>query len=204
MRTLGPGLIALGLLTIPAAAQTVTPPVGQTTDIANARLIDKAGKEVGRATLRQAAGEGVWITLSVYGLPSGPHALHIHETGSCEGDFTSAGEHFNPEGVEHGVMNRAGPHAGDLPNIHVPGDGRLTVEMLAYDVTLHQGDQALLDDDGAAIVVHADADDYNSQPSGNSGARIACGVIVPGAGETAATGSDGATGTGESSGERGK
>ena len=100
----------------------------------------------------------------------------MHETGLCTPNFEAAGAHFNPGNRQHGFRNGQGPHAGDMPNIHVSPSGALTVELLLAGVTL-SGERALLDGDGAALVVHANADDYATEPSGNSGERIACGVI---------------------------
>ena len=112
------------------------------------------------------------------GVQPGVHALHIHAVGKCEGpDFKSAGPDFNPDQTKHGIMNPEGPHAGDLPNIHVPPDGKLEVEFLNPVVTISQ-EAALLDTDGTSIVIHANADDYKTDPDGNSGPGIACGVIT--------------------------
>jgi len=145
---------------------------------ASAILKDADGKEVGTATLTDTPG-GVLINLDLTSVPAGDHAFHIHAAGKCEPpDFKSAGGHFNPDETEHGLENAEGPHAGDMPNIHVPADGKLNVEVLNVDVSLSD-DSALLDDDGAALVIHAGPDDYRSDPAGDAGARIACGVIAP-------------------------
>lgn len=121
---------------------------------------------------------GLLITARLKGLPPGIHGFHIHETGKCVPDFTAAGGHHDPEGREHGVLRRGGLHAGDMPNIHVPASGELTVELVNDRVTLDpDGPGTLRDADGSAIVIHAGADDYESQPSGDAGDRIACGVI---------------------------
>ncbi len=145
---------------------------------ASATLKDADGKEVGTATLTDTPG-GVLINLDLTSVPAGDHAFHIHAAGKCEPpDFKSAGGHFNPDETEHGLENAEGPHAGDMPNIHVPADGKLNVEVLNVDVSLSD-DSALLDDDGAALVIHAGPDDYRSDPAGDAGARIACGVIAP-------------------------
>lgn len=145
---------------------------------AEATLADKDGTTVATATL-VGIPAGVLITFQASALPPGVHGFHIHETGACEApDFTSAGGHFNPGGTEHGFHAEAGPHAGDMPNILVPESGVLTIEVLNPSVTLEAGAPAsLFDADGAAIVVHAGADDYGSQPAGDAGARIACGII---------------------------
>lgn len=174
-------LFSAALLALPAggAAAAVA---------ANAKLVDKDGKPVGTVALRQTASQGVWLNLIIDKLPPGPHAFHVHETGKCEGDFKSAGGHFNPDGKKHGVLDQSGPHAGDLPNIHVPDDGRLTVEFFAPHISLEKGAKnSVFDADGSALVVHEHIDDYKSQPAGEAGGRIACGVISGGitAGETA-------------------
>lgn len=141
---------------------------------AAAVLKDAAGKEVGQVML-VAVHSGVLIDAKLSAVPPGDHGFHIHEVGKCEPpDFKSAGGHFNPEEDQHGLMTEAGPHAGDLPNIHVPENGKLRIEMLHQLVSL----QGLLDDDGSAIVIHEARDDYMTDPTGNAGARIACGVIV--------------------------
>lgn len=143
---------------------------------ARAELKDGEGKTVGEAVLEQT-GDDVRITASFTGVPPGPRAFHIHETGTCEPPFESAGGHFNPAGKQHGKDNPRGPHAGDLPNIQVPANGRVTVEATAKGVSLGAGKNGLLDADGAALVIHEGADDYKSDPAGNAGKRIACGVI---------------------------
>jgi Cu-Zn family superoxide dismutase len=144
---------------------------------ASAVLKDASGKEVGRATLTSTP-SGALLNLTLTAVPPGVHALHIHAVGKCERpDFKSAGPHFNPDQTKHGIMNAEGPHAGDLPNLHVPVNGKLEVEFLDPGVTLSQ-EAALLDADGSAIVIHAGADDYKTDPAGNAGDRIACGVIT--------------------------
>jgi Cu-Zn family superoxide dismutase len=135
------------------------------------------GREVGRGSLQQTPA-GVLITADLNGMPAGTHGIHLHTVGKCDApDFASAGGHFNPAAKMHGIRNPSGHHAGDLTNISVPESGALRVELLAPDVRLGPGTGALLDADGASIVVHALADDYQTDPSGASGSRIACGVI---------------------------
>jgi superoxide dismutase, Cu-Zn family len=144
---------------------------------ASAVLKDASGKEVGRVTLTSTP-SGALLNLTLTAVPPGVHALHIHALGKCEPpDFKSAGPHFNPDQTKHGIMNTEGPHAGDLPNLHVPANGKLEVEFLNPVVTLSQ-EAALLDADGSAIIIHAGADDYKTDPAGNAGDRIACGVIA--------------------------
>jgi Cu-Zn family superoxide dismutase len=143
-------------------------------DQATAVLMDPDGKEVGKVTLI-AVPSGVLLAADLTAMPPGDHAFHIHAVGKCEApDFKSAGGHFNPEEDEHGLMNEAGPHAGDMPNIHVPETGKLRIEVLNQMVNLELG---LLDADGSAIVIHDGPDDYETDPAGDAGPRIACGVI---------------------------
>lgn len=142
-------------------------------DKAVAVLKDPDGKEVGKVTLI-AIPSGVLLAVDLTAMPPGDHAFHIHAVGKCEApDFKSAGGHFNPEEDEHGLMNEAGPHAGDMPNIHVPETGKLKIEVLNQMVSL----DGLLDEDGSAIVIHQGPDDYETDPAGDAGPRIACGVV---------------------------
>jgi Cu-Zn family superoxide dismutase len=152
----------------PATAQTM----------AKVALKDRSGKAVGDVDLVQMP-NGVLLKLSIKGLPTGERAFHIHAVGKCEAPFTSAGGHFNPGGHKHGMF--AGPgHAGDMPNLHIPQSGELTVEILNTAVTLEKGKpNSLFDDDGSSIVIHDKADDYKSDPTGNAGDRAACGVVEP-------------------------
>lgn len=150
--------------------------------VAEAKLYDAEGQEVGTATLKEEweAPEtpGVLIQLRVSKLSPGIHAFHIHEKGACEApDFKSAGGHFNPEGKKHGIKNPDGHHAGDLSSITIGPDGMAKIERVARGVTLGPGKFSLLDADGSALVIHADPDDDVTDPAGNAGARIACGVI---------------------------
>jgi Cu-Zn family superoxide dismutase len=146
-------------------------------DTASAVLKDASGKEIGTAKL-MATPSGALLTLSLTAATPRVHALHIHAVGKCEPPkFESAGPHFNPDQTKHGIMNPEGPHAGDLPNLHVPPDGKLEIEFLNPVVTISQ-ESALLDADGASIVIHAGIDDYKTDPAGNAGDRIACGVIT--------------------------
>jgi superoxide dismutase, Cu-Zn family len=157
-----------------AAVLAVAPPQGHAQD-AVAELIDDKSNPVGSAQLNQLE-RGVQIVVAVSGLPAGKHALHIHETGECEPPFESAGGHFNPTDAEHGFDSPEGPHAGDFPNIYV-GEGAVQVEYITDRVSLGEGDNSLFDDDGSALVIHEGQDDYVSEPAGDAGARVACGVI---------------------------
>ncbi len=153
-------------------------------EMANAQLKDSSGKAVGDVDLVQTQG-GVLLKLQIKGLPPGERAFHIHAVGKCEAPFESAGPHFNPGNHKHGMM--AGEsHAGDMPNLHVPQSGELVVEVLNPAITLAKGKpNSVLDNDGSALVIHAKADDYKSDPAGNAGDRVACGVIQEsGAGAT--------------------
>lgn len=151
----------------------------QTPQTARAELIDRGGARVGEATLQETPFYGVLLRVEVSGLAAGVHALHIHETGTCEPpSFSSAGGHYAPRGHGHGLLHPRGKHAGDLLNLDVPASGRVAAERLAEGVTLLSGmPHTLFDEDGSALVIHAGADDYRSQPSGDAGDRIACGVI---------------------------
>lgn len=170
----------------PAMTDTATPGaepvavgVGTAAD-ARTALLNAQGDTVGTATLREV-GQGVQIALSVRGLQPGEKGFHIHQVGRCDPPaFESAGPHFAPQGRQHGFENPAGPHAGDLRNVVVGSDGTAQQEFTAENVTLRDGPNSLFDSDGTSLVIHADADDYRTDPSGNSGDRIACGVITRG------------------------
>jgi superoxide dismutase, Cu-Zn family len=176
--------VLMALFAIPASAEGSAAPA----ELANAQLKDGSGKAVGDADLSQTQ-NGVLIKLQLKGISPGEHAFHIHAVGKCEPPFESAGPHFNPGSHKHGMLSGPG-HAGDLPNLHVPQSGELTVEILAAAVTLEKGKpNSLFDNDGSSLIVHAGADDYKSDPAGNAGARFACGVIQPsGAGATVGSG----------------
>jgi len=172
--------------TVPVAAPTPAPaaPVVRPAPkssanfrTAAATIRDGAGVRVGTVTFTDSYA-GLIIAGSVEGLGIGAHGIHIHEFGKCEPPFATAGSHFNPDKHKHGYKNNDGPHSGDLPNIDVPPSGRLKFEFLLPDVTLRGGPRHILDAGGASIVIHSTRDDYLTDPAGNSGARLACGVIV--------------------------
>ena len=153
---------------------------GQLTNKQTVTLRDSGGRTVGSALLTPAT-EGVQVVLSVNGLPAGTHGVHVHMTGLCDApEFTTAGGHFNPTNRQHGFENPNGHHAGDLPNLTVDANGRGMLNAVARGVTLEgTGANSLRKPGGTSLMVHATADDYRTDPSGNSGARIACGVIPP-------------------------
>ena len=142
-------------------------------------LKNAQGESVGTATL-EARPDGVKVILQAAKLAPGQHGLHIHAVGKCAPpDFTSAGSHFNPQGKHHGLENPAGSHAGDLPDLVVGPDGTATAEILATHVSLEStGANSLFQPEGTALVIHANPDDQKTDPAGNAGARIACGVIT--------------------------
>jgi Cu-Zn family superoxide dismutase len=143
---------------------------------ATATLTSAAGVVMGTAKL-MPMGDGIHLVVDAQGGTPGVHGIHIHTVGRCEApDFTSAGPHWNPTNMKHGTNAPMGPHMGDLPNITIGADGTGHLDTMVKG-SLSGGATALLDADGAAVVIHATADDYMTDPSGNSGGRIACGVI---------------------------
>jgi superoxide dismutase, Cu-Zn family len=155
-----------------------TTSVGDAPATARATMRDAQGQELGTLTVTQSA-DGLVVAGRLSGVAPGEHGLHVHMVGQCQPPFTTAGAHWNPANRQHGEQNPQGPHAGDLLNVTVPANG-----MVEFSVTTHGGslggDVALLDADGASVVMHAAADDYRTDPSGNSGDRIACAVVERG------------------------
>ncbi|HET8569071.1 MAG TPA: superoxide dismutase family protein [Candidatus Limnocylindria bacterium] len=145
---------------------------------ANASIVDGAGKTVGLASFAEER-QQVRIDVNVFGLKEGEHGIHIHATGKCEGPaFTSAGGHFNPAGKVHGLRSTNGPHAGDLGNLKVGSDGKATQTFFTPHLSLTPAaSNSVLVGGGLSVVIHANADDDRTDPSGNSGDRVACGVI---------------------------
>ena len=133
----------------------------------------------GTVTMTEMETGLVHVDIAIQGVPEGAHGFHVHETGNCDPatGFSSAGGHFSA-GMAHGVSSVGGPHPGDFPNVHAGSDGVVRVEYFTSGFAL-SGEPALLDGDGSAVVLHAEPDDYTSQPSGAAGSRIACGVIGP-------------------------
>lgn len=144
---------------------------------ATATLRNASGTSLGVVRLESVAG-GVRLTGPLNGLTPGAHGIHLHAVGRCDAPgFASAGDHFNPRNMKHGLVNPEGPHAGDMPSIAADADGRAVVDHTTALVTLGNGGNTVFDADGTAVVVHASADDQRTDPSGNSGSRIACGVV---------------------------
>ena len=144
---------------------------------AHADIMNAQGQKIGTAKIKPS-GSGVRIDVNVSHLPPGTHGIHIHNVGKCEGPaFSSAGPHFNPTIKKHGKDNPEGPHAGDLLNLEVKADGTGKASLVDPNVTLGDEPNSLLHEGGTSLVIHAGADDYKTDPAGNSGARIACGVI---------------------------
>jgi Cu-Zn family superoxide dismutase len=159
-------VVALCFSALPSAATT------------KVDLKDAHGKDVGTIMI-VPKGSGVSLKLMLHDLPAGEHAIHFHQNPKCDApDFKSAGPHFNPESKKHGLDNPEGHHAGDMRNFTVDAEGRAKTTVEDKEVTLGDGPQSLFSNGGTAIVIHAKADDMKTDPSGNSGDRIACGVVV--------------------------
>jgi superoxide dismutase, Cu-Zn family len=147
---------------------------------ATAIMYNVNGAPIGTAQITQDQNGQVTIDIASISLPAGTHGIHFHDVGKCEGGatpFATAGGHYNPMGMEHGLQNPRGPHAGDNPNVEIPASGVGAVSVTTNRVTLTPGTTSLFDADGSSLVIHANADDQVTNPSGNSGGRIACGVV---------------------------
>ena len=173
LRTTGAIAILVAAGTACSALRTAADRVAS----ASVDFADASGASRGTGLLWQDPLGVVHADLQLVGLPLGAHGIHFHAVGRCDGDFTSAGAHYNPMNRKHGLSAPDGPHAGDAPNFTAGADGRARVQFTTDRVSLTAGAASLADSDGSAIVVHAMADDQVTDPSGNSGARIACGVV---------------------------
>lgn len=159
-------------------SMTTASPAGAVGEVAIAKIKLSNGTDAGTVSMMEATA-GVLIKFDLVGLPPGPHALHVHEAGKCEGDFTAAGGIYNPLGAKHGYLNEEGPMAGDLPNIHVGADGKATGELVSPFLTLNKdAEESLFDGDGSSLILFEKPDDYATDPDGQAGARIACGTIT--------------------------
>jgi Cu-Zn family superoxide dismutase len=175
MRALPPAVVLIASLTAcmhsGASARSST---GSGND-ASATVRDRSGRELGTLIVAED-GAGLVTRGSLRGLTPGVHAIHIHAIGLCDPPFDDAGGHWNPAGRHHGFDNPAGPHMGDMQNFTVAGDSTAVIRVTTPGGTL-RGSNPVLDSDGAAIIVHQLPDDYRTDPAGNSGARVACGVV---------------------------
>jgi Cu-Zn family superoxide dismutase len=175
----GRALLSLPLLALAVTACSTAASSSGSARHATATLLDAGGRDVGTVQLVEQPAGRVALTGTLLGLPPGSHGIHLHATGLCDGatSFAGAGGHFNPGNRKHGLDSPEGPHAGDLPMVVVAADGRATLNMTTDRVTLGEGPASLFDGDGSALVLHTAADDQRTDPSGNTGARIACGVV---------------------------
>ncbi len=145
---------------------------------ASAALLDPAGNVVGEVKFTEDAAGKLHVNVKVEGISPGLHGIHLHAVGSCSPTFAAAGGHHNPLARQHGLDNPSGAHSGDLPNLTVNGAGRGHLDAVSDRATLSPGPVTLFDADGSSVIIHAAEDDQVTDPTGNSGARIACGVIT--------------------------
>jgi len=175
---------ALLIMALIGATLALAPAAGATGERASGSFIDGAGNAIGEARLEQVDADTMRITITLRDatvVTPGQHGIHFHAVGACAGpDFATAGPHFNPTGKMHGAQNPQGPHAGDLPNLTVTAAaaGGPTATLTTTAITLAGGPASIFDADGTALVIHANPDDEVTDPSGNSGGRVACAVLT--------------------------
>lgn len=168
-------LTAATLALVPATATLADSHTeGAASPAAMATLMDQSAAEVGQVEIFETV-DGLLFQVEASGLPEGGHGFHVHQTGTCEGDFTSAGDHYQPGGNGHGLMAEEGAHAGDLPNVFAGSEGNVRADLTSSVLSLEDGEAPVMDDDGSAIIVHESADSYGAEAG--AGSRIACGVI---------------------------
>jgi superoxide dismutase, Cu-Zn family len=174
------GLIACLAIGLMASCNNNDSNTTEPTTRATANIIDTTGRSVGTASFTEETSGTVSMVVSVTGLPAGQHGIHFHMIGRADPDtaFMTAGEHFNPDNKQHGLSNPGGAHNGDLPNLEVNAQGVGTLTTSTDRITLSQSTKTVFDADGTALVIHANADDQITDPSGNSGGRIAAGVVT--------------------------
>ena len=166
------GLLITAIVATAALAQ------GNGARHASAALLDPAGNVVGEAKFTEDAAGKLHVNVKVEGITPGLHGIHLHTVGSCSPTFAAAGGHHNPLARQHGLDNPSGAHSGDLPNLVVNGAGRGHLDAVSDRATLSPGPATLFDADGSSVIIHAAEDDQMTDPTGNSGGRIACGVIM--------------------------
>jgi Cu-Zn family superoxide dismutase len=170
-------MMKLGLM-VAAALALLLPALAKNPKPVTVTIQNSSGVKVGTATLTQVP-NGVKIELNLHDLIPGEHAIHVHQNGKCDvPDFKTAGGHFNPDGKHHGLQNPEGPHAGDIPNFIVTVNGKSKATVIATGITLSDGPHSVFTVGGTALVIHAKPDDGKTDPAGNAGDRVACGLIT--------------------------
>ncbi len=174
-------VIGVGAVVLAAAGCAALQQAARSVATATVTLTDIGGAPRGTAVLWQDMEGVVYVQVRGVALPPGTKGIHFHAVGRCDnegaGAFATAGPHFNPDSRRHGLSSVDGPHAGDMPNIVVRDDGTVSADLQTDRVTLTEGPRSLFDEDGSALIIHAGPDDQITDPSGNSGSRIACGVV---------------------------